>query len=252
MKIEKLKFCHLKISNTSFEELIYYTGDCIKEKKHIFIVPLTLRLFIKSIFSKSLRNNINNIDILIPINMFLFFLIKLWEKNYRLKYSDVKDLISALIIRYNSNNTGYVFIGSSLNGLSFIVKNLKMSFKNINILGLYPEELFVHKRDDVNRVLKKIEPDIVFVDYKEEDVIGWVLSSKDYLKKSVIILCEKKLKIMAGEISDVPYKFKKRNLEYFYKFINNPLHVFDIIIFTLVFIYFLGYLLKKTFRRGKK
>jgi len=251
MMIKKIKFCHLKVCNMSLDEVLSCIKEAKEEKEHLSIGLLSLSLFIKSIFSKKTKTLLNSIDILIPNTLFLFFLIKLIHKKYSLNFSDVRDIVSLLIIRYNHDTT-YVFVGSSLNSLSLINKNLKMSFKEIKILGLYPEEFLETKPDEVFEVLRKIEPNIVFIDFKEERVLNWIKEKKEFIKKSIVVLCKNRLKIMGGEKSDIPYKYKKRNLDFLYKVMSNPLNLLKTIVLFIVILYTLIYYLINTLKKNKE
>jgi len=227
-------FCHLKISDLSFKELLEMIDQHIKERKYLSITRLSLRLFVKSMFNAKLRDALKEIDVVIPSSRFLYLLIKKTYPRYQFKLEDTKELMLPLIKEYHPFVVNFLFLGGTLEGLNRFSINLKATFPGVKIVGIYPLVYLDKKEEDIKTVIRKSEPHVFFIGIGEGREEAWVTENKALIPKTVTICISNQLDIICNVEKDIPFQYKMENREFFYILRKKPYRIFDALIWAFV------------------
>ncbi len=247
----KKSFCHLKITDLTFEDLLDKIDEKIKSREKLTVSLLTLKTFVKSIFNEKLRESLNNMDILIPAGKFLYSLVKKTYPNYSFDIQYTKDLITPLIKKYHPFLVNFSFLGGNMPGLNKLGINLKASFSQLKIIGAYPTIYLDNNEPDVKTILKKSEPHVFFLGIGEERELPWLhKNAAETLPKTVSICVNRQIDIMCEKKRDIPYKYKVVNKEFNYILIRKPYRVLDVFILGFVWIKWKLFIRKKKKAQG--
>lgn len=229
-------FCHLKITDLSFKELMEVIDQHIKERKFISITKLSLRIFVKSIFNAKLRDALKEIDIVIPSSRFLYALIKKTYPRYQFRLEDTKEFMLPLIKEYHPFAVNFLFLGGTLEGLNRFSINLKATFPGVKIVGIYPRVFLEKKEEDIKTIIRKTEPHVFFVGTGEGHEEIWLNENKGLIPKTVALCVNKQLDIICDVEKDIPFSYKMENREFFYTLRKRPYRILDIFVWTFVWI----------------
>ncbi|HCL57536.1 MAG TPA: hypothetical protein DHW82_11085 [Spirochaetia bacterium] len=243
--MNQLDFCHLKITDIGFDELMGMVQENIKERRFLSITKLTVKLFIKSLFNKKLRAYLNQIDIVIPKSRLLYNLIKKTYPSYQFTLNDGKDFMTPLFKEYHMFSVHFILLGGSSIGLNKLLVNLRNSFHELKIIGTYPKVLLKNRPEETKTVIKKSSPHVLFIGLEEGKEEEWVLENRDILSKTVVFCVNHQIEVMCNDKKDIPFRYKMKNQEYLYHLKEKPYRIFDIFVWGLVYLKWLFFNIKK-------
>lgn len=243
-------FCHLKITDINYKELMEKIDIHVKNRKKLSIERLNLKQFVLSIFNKKLRESIRLKDIVLPRGKFMFKMVKKLYPDYGFEPTLSKELVTPLLREYHQFPINFVIFGGSSQGLNRLSVNLKASFPGLNIIGTYPKE-FLYRKDDVKTIIKKSEPHFLILGVSDNDPI-WVEENSEALKKTITILVQDQVDIMCLEKEDIPYKYKANDKEFSYILKKKPYRILDVFIWAFVWFRYKIFSLKLKKRRKKR
>lgn len=230
------EFCHLKITDISFKELMEVIDQHVKERKFLSITRLTLSMLIKSMFNSKLKEALREIDIVIPSSRFLHTLIRKTYPRYQFQLEDTKEVMLPLIKEYHQFPINFLFLGGTLEGLNRFSINLKATFPGLKIVGIYPKIFLERKEEDIKTIIRKTEPHVFFAGIGEGHEEIWLRENKSLIPKSVAICISKQLDIICEVEKDIPYSYKVTNKEFFYLLRKKPYRIFDVFAWAFTWI----------------
>lgn len=234
--MQDLAFCHLKVTDIDFPELMALIDDKIKKRESLSITRLSIRTFLFSLWNKKLRDAILQTDIVLPTGTFLYCLVKKTYPHYSFRLEDTKDLVTPLLKEYHCFPVNFVFLGGSAEGLIRFTVNIKKSFPELKILGAYPKLILEQRPEDAKTILRKSEPHIFFLGKGAGEEEVWYQENKAILPKTVTICVNRHIDAMCEEIEDVPYRYKMKNREFLYILSKKPYRIFDSFIWLFIWV----------------
>ncbi len=240
-------FCHLKITDISFEELMAIIDQHIKERKALSFTRLTLKMFLKSFFNTKLREAINLIDIVVPSSKILYRFIKKTYPDYQPRLEEIKEMMVPLMREYHPFLVHFLILGGSHLGLNHLTINLKASFPELKIIGAYPKIFLERNPDDVHTVIRKSEPHVFFIGLGQGKEEMWYQENKNLIPKTVTICVDQQIDRMCNDVKDIPYRYKIANKEYIFLLKHKPYRIVDVFVWAFAWIVW-----KKFHRKIKK
>lgn len=238
MHLKQKLFCHLKITDISFEEMMELIDKKIKARERLLITRLTVKNFVKSLFNPALRDALRHMDIVVPSSKFLFRLVKKIYPDYQFTLEHTKEFITPLIHKYHQFLVNFVILGGNMAGLNKLAINLKASFPGLKLIGTYPKLFLERREEDIQTVLRKSEPHVFFIGLGEDMEQLWLHNNKNIFPKTVCICVNKQINVMCHEESDIPYRYKVQNKEFLYLLQRKPYRVFDFFVWLPVWFQF--------------
>lgn len=232
---DKILFLKLSFTNLSYLEIIHLIQERVKNKKALKVTTVNLKMLIKAIFNKKLRDVINSFDIIVPVGVFLNAQIKKVYPDFRYQLEKGGDFITPFFHLYHENSSvNFMIFGGKQSNISKMRRNLNTSFPGIKLIGLYSDEFVSTRLDDVRAMVKKGDLGLIYLGLGRSRDEWWVHQNQDILTHNVTICVNNSVRIMTGEIKDVPYFYKENNKEFLYYLKGNPFRIFHFFVWTWI------------------
>lgn len=229
-------FCHLKITDLSFEELMSLIDTHVKDRKPLSFTRLTLKMFLKSLFNVRLRDALRHIDIVVPSSRLLYGFIKKTYPDYLPRLEEIKEMMVPLIKEYHPFMVHFLLLGGNHLGLNRLTINLKASFPELKIIGAYPKIFLDRKPEDVRTVIRKSEPHLFFLGIGQGKEEMWYHENREIIPKTVTLCVDQQIDRMCNEVRDIPYRYKISNREYVFLLKHRPYRIVDVLVWAFAWI----------------
>ncbi len=223
-------------SNVTNKEILDIIDNHIEEKKFLHIVNVNYTLFMKGLFSKKIKSSIKTADIVIPRGKLLNWAVKLVTRKL-LEKDPGLGLFMQLIKKYEKKPVSITFVGASRDILNECITRTRKSFPEISIRGSFPLEMVKGREKDVRELIRKTEPDFIFVGLGKGKDEKWIKKNKKYCPTSVCFGIDDGIEISAGYKKQPPLWIKDRGWEPLLKLFKRPWRIFGI--FKLILFYFI-------------
>ena len=236
-----LKVGHIKsLSLIDHKNLIDLISKMIEKKSYAHIVQLDLTLFIKTLHNKKLRSIINKADLVIPKGKFFVWGLKKLFPHLVLKEKiaaqshddseqsdedklddhhrdyvdwsekfDYSNLSLSLLRHFETRGVRFFFIGDTLENVNLAFKHLKQGFPGIQILGSHPKSQLKRQQKEILEKLRKVSPNILFVDIKKGKQEQWIFDHKESIEKTICIGLDRDIRMFAGKIKGIDELFDR-------------------------------------------
>mgnify|MGYP001556062994 CR=1 FL=1 len=223
-----------KFSNLTKKEILNIIDKNLEDNGFLHIVILNYTLFMKGIFSAKIRAAIKRADVIVPEGKLMNWAV--WFITKRLIEKDpAKGLFMHLIRKYEKTSKTFFFIGGNRSILNECVINNRKSFPEIKITGSFPEEMLKVREKDVREVIRKTEPNFLFVGLDKGRDERWIQRNKEVCKSSICLGIKDGVEVSAGAKKQPPYWMKEKGWEPLYELLRKPWRIFGIFKLTLFF-----------------
>jgi exopolysaccharide biosynthesis WecB/TagA/CpsF family protein len=251
MEIKKVPFLKINVVDLSFTDIIRLVKEKVEKKESLTLTTINLRTLVKTFFSRKLRNIYNNMDVVVPVGIFLNAQIRRVYPSFHYKPQEGRDFITPFFNAYHQSQLNFMIFGSSYsNNVKRMSLNLHTSFPGIKLIGIYSKQFFKYNAENVKSMVKKGDVGIIFLGLGSPYDEKWVCENKDILKNTVSICVNDSVEVMAGERKDIPYSYRERNREFLYHLKMNPLRIFDFV--AWFWISFKTFFFKRKVKRMQK
>lgn len=174
---------------------------------------------------------VRNADVVIPVSKSILCGAKFLKKQVPVRYNPFNAVISMLSVLENHYKSLYL-LGGRKKTLMAAERNVKKTFKNLQIVGRYVGFYPKNVERDIIQAIYKASPSMVIVSegIKEKDC--WVYRRRNEFSNSIFLYYSEALGIFSERIKPISDKTFTKGREIWYELARNPLKLF------LIFPYF--------------
>lgn len=211
---------------------ICYPQDLESELLEMMAKPGTKQIIFLSVWDllKARKNNdyalcVKNADLIIPVSKSILKGAKFLKQQVPVRYNPFNAVISILNILETHLKSLYV-MGGRKKTLMAAERNLKRTFKDLQIVGRYVGYYPKTVEDDVVQAIYKASPSLVLLSegIREKDV--WAYTRRNRFSSSIFLYYNDAVGIFGERIKRVPEKQFEKGREIWSEIGRNPLKVF--------------------------
>ncbi len=235
-------------------ELVNKLLDNIENKKGLTqIVTVNMDFIARAKKDQELREIIRSADIVTADGMPIIWVSKLFKKPLKERVTG-SDLTPLLIHEAHKKDYPIFFLGGSEKENSLAVKNIKKQYEGIKVGAFAPDykPLLIMENEEILEAIKEIRPKILFLSLGSKAEKWARMESKELeeLGVKVVIGVGATIKFLAGTVKRAPVWMQKSGLEWFYRLLAEPKHLYKR--YTKDLYVLLGELVKEIYRSSEE
>ncbi len=218
MEFENVKIFELRIDNVNYNELLGYIENSVLSNSHNCIAYANAHALNKVYSDNILKDCINSFSLIHADGVGAYFASRYiyGEAGLKSRFTG-SDFYPLLAEKAIEKNLRVFFFGHDMNTLEKIKKNYpKMHIAGLNEGYNYNDEEIIKKINDA-----KAELLVIGLGFGQQE--KWLFKNKDKLYFKVCILVGDGIKVFAGIKNRGPEFMRKIGLEWFVRFIKNPI-----------------------------
>jgi N-acetylglucosaminyldiphosphoundecaprenol N-acetyl-beta-D-mannosaminyltransferase len=227
--MDRVKIFGVNIHNITFRETTDLLEEYLKGKSLKAIYTPNTEIVMAAKDDSSLRELLNQGDLIIPDGIGLIYGSKLRHKPLKERVTGFDTSIKLLEIA-NENGYSIYLLGGKDGVARDAAKKIEEDYPNIRIAGFHHgffkgSHLGLQNNPEEELIIEginKLAPDIIFVGLGFPKQELWINANKDRLKGKVIIGNGGVMDILAGNAKRAPEIFIKLGLEWFYRLMKDP------------------------------
>lgn len=216
VKVMEISFVN-KSKQQFLEEDIYPRLD---DDKQTFIVTANPEIVMKTREDEEFKRIVQSADFTVPDGIGIVMAAKILKTPLTERIAGY-DLSLDLLQYANDTGLSCYFLGASEEVNKKAVYNVQEQFPNLTIAGNH-HGFFDLDDKDMAESISKTNPDIIFVATGFPRQEKWISTYKHLFEKGLFIGVGGTFDGLAGEVKRAPDIWVKLNLEWLYRFINQP------------------------------
>nr|WP_318280890.1 WecB/TagA/CpsF family glycosyltransferase [Paenibacillus bovis] len=218
--MEKLNILGVPFDHTTMEDMLHQLRHNLQLKKKTFIVTANPEIVMYAVEDEHYRNTIAQANHIIADGAGIILASKLVKKPLPERVAGF-DLMVELLQLANKEQLRVFFLGSREEVIERTVANVQKSYPNLQIAG-YHHGFFKENDETVTEMVKNSNPDMVFVALGFPKQEYWIQNNYHHFEKGIFMGVGGSFDIIAGTAKRAPDFWIKLNLEWLYRFMNQP------------------------------
>ncbi|KRF38009.1 WecB/TagA/CpsF family glycosyltransferase [Paenibacillus sp. Soil787] len=211
--------------NYDFLDLLAYMDEVIRQKNHSYILTCNVDHLIKLRKDVEFQKVYSGAGAIVADGMPIIWASRMLRKPLKQKVSG-SDLFTKLGEAFASRQYKLFFLGSAAGIPEQAVKNLKLVFPNLNIVGCYsPSYGFEKKKEENEQIVQMLidtQPDIVFVGVGAPKQEKWIYQNYLQYKVPISIGVGATFDFISGTVKRAPNIMQKTGFEWFWRLAQEP------------------------------
>lgn len=218
-----------KILNTSIDsfdrsETLKRIVTSIEDRKPIYQVSINAGKINLIDENPRLKKIIDQADIVNADGMSIIWGAKFLHIPIKSRVTGI-DLFYDLLKISEQKNYSIYFLGATSESMEGMIKLLKKNHPRLNIAG-YHDGYFKKSEEIVNEI-NKAKPDILFLGFSSPQKEFWIDDYKDRMNIPFIMGVGGSFDVYSGKTKRAPKIIQNLGLEWFYRFIQEPIRLYD-------------------------
>lgn len=218
--MEKLNILGVPFDHTTMKDMLIQLRHNLQLKKKTFIVTANPEIVMYAVEDEHYRNTIAQANHIIADGAGIILASKLVKKPLPERVAGF-DLMVELLQLANKEQLRVFFLGSREEVIERTVANVQKSYPNLQIAG-YHHGFFKENDETVTEMVKNSNPDMVFVALGFPKQEYWIQNNYHHFEKGIFMGVGGSFDIIAGTAKRAPDFWIKLNLEWLYRFMNQP------------------------------
>lgn len=218
--MEKLNILGVPFDHTTMKDMLIQLRHNLQLKKKTFIVTANPEIVMYAVEDEHYRNTIAQANHIIADGAGIILASKLVKKPLPERVAGF-DLMVELLQLANKEQLRVFFLGSREEVIERTVANVQKSYPNLQIAG-YHHGFFKENDETVTEMVKNSNPDMVFVALGFPKQEYWIQNNYHHFEKGIFMGVGGSFEIIAGTAKRAPDFWIKLNLEWLYRFMNQP------------------------------
>ncbi|MBB5218667.1 N-acetylglucosaminyldiphosphoundecaprenol N-acetyl-beta-D-mannosaminyltransferase [Treponema rectale] len=246
MAVERINLLGVGIDICKPEDMEKTILDLLDKQGPKQIVFLNIWDFLKARGKSQYAECVRNADLVIPISKSILGGAKFLKKTVPVRYNPFNALINILSILENHYKSVY-FLGGRKKTVMTAEKNVRSTFKNLQIVGRCVGYYHKSIEEDVVQAIYKACPSLVLMSegIKEKDC--WSYSRRDRLNSSIFLFYNDAIGIFSDRKKRISEKTFEHGTEFLHELAKKPLKI--VLIFPF-FYYIIRLVWEKIFKKG--
>ena len=213
---------------TDFDSVIKKIFDVIdNQKEKLFIVTANPEIVMLAQKDLELKKIISEADLVLPDGIGIV-LASQFNKIKIHKRIAGYDLVQKIFLMSKNKNFSVYFLGGEENIVANAKRNMENKFSSLKIIGV--NNGFFSNEIKVVRKINLLKPDILLVGMGAPKQEKFIFKYKNMINAKIFIGVGGSFDIMAGKVKRAPKIFIDLNLEWLYRFIQEPRRFFRLIV----------------------
>ncbi|PWA12874.1 glycosyltransferase [Pueribacillus theae] len=216
----KVNILDVEFDKQTKAETIDLLASRLKDHKKTFIVTANPEIVMYAQRDSDYMATLRAADYIIPDGAGIIMGAKLLKRPLPERVAGF-DLLKDLLAVANCEYLNVFFLGAKEDVVRKAVTNVKQEYPNLHVCG-YHHGYFDEKDEKVAEIVKKAEPDLVFVALGFPKQERWIKIHFPQFHKGVFMGVGGSFDVLAGEVKRAPLIWRKLNLEWLYRLIKQP------------------------------
>lgn len=247
--LKSIKFLGLCYDNVTLDETVGIIEDYVRLQTPHMIFTTGAELIVQAQKDEYIKNVYNANDILTIDSIVGYYAVRLLGKKIKEPVSAVRLTLRFLELNAEKGYRFYI-LGARKEILNKAVSNLKQVYPRINIVGYHDGYFDLDNDETVINEIIQVKPDILLVAMSSPLKEKFISKNYKKINVPVSIGVGGTIDIIAGKYKLAPEWISTLGLEWFYRFIQEPLRLWKRYLVTnLLFIYLV---IKSLLKRSNK
>jgi len=193
----------------------------LKSGKGGNVITLNPEMIMQALKNPALSDILKNADLVIPDGIGIILALRKGGVNNIPQLPGI-ELADNLIKKSAEENYTLGFLGASTEVMDTLMQELKMSYRNINIVFSHNGFFNPEEETKIIEELKVLKPQILLVALGVPKQELWIAKYRDILSSSIMIGVGGSFDVWAKKVKRAPVFFRKFGLEWFFRLISQP------------------------------
>ncbi|UKS29212.1 WecB/TagA/CpsF family glycosyltransferase [Paenibacillus sp. HWE-109] len=215
----------VNFDNYDFLDLLAFMDERIRQRSHSYILTCNVDHLIKLRKDVEFQKVYSEAGAIVADGMPIIWASKMLRKPLKEKVSG-SDLFAKLGEAFAKRQYKLFFLGSAEGIPELAIKNLKLSFPALNIVGYYSPSYGFEKKAEENeqivQMLIKAQPDIVFVGVGAPKQEKWIYENYLAYQVPISIGVGATFDFLSGSVKRAPNIMQKTGFEWFWRLAQEP------------------------------
>ncbi|MGB9695565.1 MAG: WecB/TagA/CpsF family glycosyltransferase [Caldisericaceae bacterium] len=219
---EEVNFLGIRVSNRNIESTLEVAQGFVEKKGFHIVVTLNGEMASKALNDRDFLKILRESDLVIPDGIGVIWGARRFGERINYRVPGI-EFAWELLKRAEKKGYSVFFLGAHTEVLEKAVAKIKMSFPNLNVVGMHHGYL-KDCEDDVIKAIQDLSPDILFVGMGGIKQEKWIMEHKS-LNVPLNIGIGGSYDVWAGKVKRAPYLIRKLGLEWLYRTVTQPARI---------------------------
>lgn len=213
----------VKVNCTNPHTLLGVLEILLKKMNSSYVTFTNVHVVVSARKDPPLMEALENAHIVAPDGMPLVWLGRL--KKCDIDRCSGPDVMKAMLRESEIKGYTHYFYGSTRRNLRLLESELKKSYPNLKIVGMYAppfRELTETEDNEIVAEINKLSPDFIWVGLGAPKQEKWMLNHKDRINHGVMLGVGAAFDFLSGNVKRAPLWMQKSGLEWLYRLIQEP------------------------------
>ncbi|NBJ47418.1 glycosyltransferase [Enterococcus faecalis] len=224
--MNRKQFMNTHVDDYSFSETIQKMEEMIINRsiaQHVAINANKINMMYKS---KELKNIVDNSELISADGQSIVWASKILGNDIKERVTGI-DLFETLVCRSEKKGFRVYYLGAEEEVLNRVLSIHKKQYPHLQIAGSQHGYFDRNKSIEVADRIRDSQADILFVAFSSPEKELWINKYKNYMKIPLVVGVGGSFDVVSGKISRAPKWMQKSGLEWLYRFINEPIRLFN-------------------------
>ncbi|WP_348921851.1 WecB/TagA/CpsF family glycosyltransferase [Enterococcus rotai] len=233
--MNRIMFMNTYVDTYDFNQTLQKMEEMIASKRISQHVVINANKVNMMYHSSKLRNIVNNSELISADGQSIVWASRILGKSVPERVTGI-DLFEALIVKAAEKGYRVYYLGAEQKVLDKLIQIHQEKYPTLQVAGSQHGYFDRSKSSEIADNIRESTADILFVAFSSPEKELWLDKYKKQMEVPLLIGVGGSFDVVSGKISRAPKWMQKSGLEWFYRFINEPVRLFKrYIVGNLVF-----------------
>ncbi len=212
IKAKRVSFLNVPVDIIDSESVSEAVEGFIQNGQRKYIVFLTLDKVLKARRDSEYNRYLREASLILPVSLAIIHGLRFQKKGDATRYNPYEMIIRMCMLLEKCNKNLYL-LGSHIDDLLEAEKNLKVSFRQLKIIGRCAGYFDQNKEADIITAVKKSSPSLVFLGKGLPGKEKWIPKNMKEMNPTLFVWIDNYLEIFSGKEKNASKKLFQMGLE---------------------------------------
>ena len=227
--MEKQPLLNTYVNNVDMNEALSAIDEMIASGKKSYVVAINVDVVMKLEDDQHLKKIVDEADMVLVDGKPLIWISKWHGKPVKVKISG-SDLVPLLCTKARDKEYSIFIIGGKEGIAEKAKENLERDLPGIKIVGTYAPPFGFEKDETelekINKMISEVRPDLLIACFGCPKQEKWIYENYQKYDAKVSICAGATVDFLAGNVKRAPRWMSEHGLEWFYRFLQEPMRMF--------------------------